>query len=80
MGQAQRISIARAILRDSPILMLDEATSALDKETEKRVLKNIIQQRPNKTCIISTHRTSVLDQCDRIYRLQHKTIMQDNRR
>lgn len=80
MGQAQRISIARAILRDSPILMLDEATSALDKETEKRVLKNIIQQRPNKTCIISTHRTSVLDQCDRIYRLQHKTIMEDNRR
>lgn len=80
MGQAQRISIARAILRDSPILMLDEATSALDKETEKRVLKNIIKQRPNKTCIISTHRTSVLDQCDRIYRLQHKTIMEDNRR
>lgn len=66
-GQAQRIAIARAILRDAPILLLDEATSALDIETEQRVLKNIIRQKPNKTCIITTHRQSVLDMCQHIY-------------
>lgn len=68
-GQAQRIAIARAILRDAPILLLDEATSALDIETEQRVLKNIMKQRPNKTCIVSTHRLSVLGMCQRVYRI-----------
>ncbi len=67
-GQAQRIAIARAILRDAPILLLDEATSALDIETEKQVLKNIIRQKPNKTCVITTHRPSVLSMCRHIYR------------
>ena len=50
-------------------MLLDEATSALDVETEERVLRNIIRQRPNKTCIVSTHRPSVLDMCQRIYRV-----------
>ena len=68
-GQAQRIAIARAVLRDAPVMLLDEATSALDVETEERVLRNIIRQRPNKTCIVSTHRPSVLDMCQRIYRV-----------
>ena len=68
-GQAQRIAIARAILRDAPILLLDEATSALDVETERKVLKNIMKQRPNKTCIVSTHRPSVLNMCQRVYRV-----------
>ena len=68
-GQAQRISIARAILRNSPILLLDEATSALDIETEERVLENIIKQHPNKVIIISTHRPSALKLCQRIYRI-----------
>ena len=68
-GQAQRIAIARAILRDAPILLLDEATSALDVETERNVLKNIMKQRPNKTCIVSTHRPSVLNMCQRVYRV-----------
>lgn len=68
-GQAQRISIARAILRNSPILLLDEATSALDVETEERVLKNIIQAHPNKVIVVSTHRPSVLKLCNRIYRI-----------
>ena len=67
-GQAQRIAIARAILRDAPILLLDEATSALDVETERKVLKNIMKQCPNKTCIVSTHRPSVLNMCQRVYR------------
>ena len=73
-GQAQRLSIARAMLRDSPILLLDEATSALDEETEEKVLDNILQYCPNKTCIVATHRPSVLKRCHRIYRISDKNI------
>ena len=68
-GQAQRLSIARAVLRDAPVLLLDEATSALDVTTERQVLRNIVQQRPNKTCIVTTHRPSVLNLCQRVYRV-----------
>lgn len=73
-GQAQRISIARAVLRDAPILLLDEATSALDVTTERKVLRNIIQQRPNKTCIVTTHRPSVLNMCQRVYRVMQRKV------
>ena len=68
-GQAQRVAIARAILRDAPVLLLDEATSALDVTTERQVLRNIITQKPNKTCIVTTHRPSVLNMCQRVYRV-----------
>ena len=73
-GQAQRIAIARAILRDAPILLLDEATSALDVETERKVLRNIMKQHPNKTCIVSTHRPSVLGMCSRVYQVMDKKV------
>ncbi len=73
-GQAQRISIARAVLRNSPILLLDEATSALDVTTERKVLRNIIQQRPNKVCIVTTHRPSVLNMCQRVYRVMETHV------
>ena len=73
-GQAQRIAIARAILRDAPVLLLDEATSALDVTTERQVLRNIIQQRPNKTCIVTTHRPSVLNMCQRVYRVMETHV------
>jgi ABC-type multidrug transport system fused ATPase/permease subunit len=73
-GQAQRVSIARAILRDAPILLLDEATSALDVATERNVLRSIIQQRPNKTCIVTTHRPSVLNMCRRVYRVMDTEV------
>lgn len=73
-GQAQRLSIARAVLRDAPVLLLDEATSALDVATERRVLKNIIEQKPNKTCIVTTHRPSVLNMCQRVYRVMETRI------
>ena len=75
-GQAQRIAIARAVLRDAPILLLDEATSALDVTTERTVLKNIMQQRPDKTCIVTTHRPSVLNLCQRVYRVVEKQVTQ----
>ena len=73
-GQAQRIAIARAVLRDAPILLLDEATSALDVTTERKVLRNIIKQKPNKTCIVTTHRPSVLNMCQRVYRVMETHV------
>jgi ABC-type multidrug transport system fused ATPase/permease subunit len=73
-GQAQRIAIARAILRDAPILLLDEATSALDVATERRVLKNIMEKKPNRTCIVTTHRPSVINLCERVYLIGSQTV------
>ncbi|MBO4848187.1 MAG: ABC transporter ATP-binding protein [Clostridia bacterium] len=73
-GQAQRLAIARAVLRDAPILLLDEATSALDVATERQVLRNIIQQRPNKTCIVTTHRPTVINLCQRVYRVMEGSV------
>lgn len=71
-GQAQRLSIARALLRKSPILLLDEATSALDVETERRVLQNIMQDSYPRTCIVTTHRPTVLGVCNRVYAIREK--------
>ena len=68
-GQAQRISIARALLRNAPILLLDEATSALDRETEERVLNNIMSSHPDRLIILSTHRPAALRLCSRIYKI-----------
>lgn len=68
-GQAQRLSIARALLRNAPVLLLDEATSALDEETESKVLKNIMNSNLDRTCIVTTHRPSVLRICDRVYKV-----------
>lgn len=73
-GQAQRIAIARALLRNAPILLLDEATSALDVSTERKVLRNIMINHPDKTCIVTTHRPSVLNLCRRVYRVMDTTI------
>ncbi|MCM1044811.1 MAG: ABC transporter ATP-binding protein/permease [Candidatus Gastranaerophilales bacterium] len=71
-GQAQRLSIARALLRKSPILLLDEATSALDVATERKVLKNIMQDKYPRTCIVTTHRPTVLSACSRVYAIRDK--------
>ena len=73
-GQAQRIAIARAVLRDAPIMLLDEATSALDVATERQVLRSIMLAHPNKTCIVTTHRPSVLGMCSRVYRVHGGTV------
>ena len=73
-GQAQRLAIARAVLRDAPVLLLDEATSALDVATERRVLKNIMQSNPRRTCIVTTHRPTVLNLCRRVYRVVDQTV------
>lgn len=71
-GQAQRLSIARALLRKSPLLLLDEATSALDVATERKVLRNIMQDSYPRTCIVTTHRPTVLEACTRVYAIRDK--------
>ena len=67
-GQAQRIAIARALLRNRPIMLFDEATSALDPETERKLLENILGQR-NRTVLFITHRPAVVDYCDQVMRI-----------
>ena len=73
-GQLQRLCIARALLSNAPILLLDEATSALDIETEQKVLDNIMHSQKGRTCIITTHRPSVLEISHRIYRIRQDRI------
>ena len=75
-GQAQRLSIARALLRRSPILLLDEATSALDVATERRVLRNIMSTTEPSTCIVTTHRPTVLSTCQKVYRIREQKCVQ----
>ncbi len=74
-GQVQRMSIARAILRDAPIVVMDEATSALDAVTEETVLANMMKQYPNRTRIITTHRPSMLQYCTRVYRINENGVL-----
>ena len=69
-GQLQRIAIARALLKDSMVLLMDEATSALDPETEKQILENIMISDPSKICIVTTHRESILNYCDRVFKTE----------
>ena len=71
-GQAQRLSIARALLRRSPLLLLDEATSALDVATERQVLRNIMADTYPRSCIVTTHRPTVLGVCSRVYAIRDK--------
>jgi ABC-type bacteriocin/lantibiotic exporter with double-glycine peptidase domain len=69
-GQLQRLAIARAVLRNAPILIMDEATSALDVDTEARVLKNLMTSDPHRICLITTHRASMLAYSDLVFRVE----------
>ncbi len=73
-GQAQRIAIARAILRRAPILLLDEATSGLDVDTERRLMENLLQSGLVKTCILVTHRPGSAQFCNRTYEILHGCV------
>ena len=72
-GQAQRIAIARALLRNRPVLLLDEATSALDPETERLLLRNILSDK-KRTVIFITHRLAVTDYCDLTLKIERNNI------
>ncbi|MBQ7357432.1 MAG: ABC transporter ATP-binding protein [Clostridia bacterium] len=65
-GQKQRISIARALLKDAPILILDDSVSAVDTKTERVILDNLKQTRKNKTTILIAHRITTVEQMDKI--------------
>lgn len=75
-GQKQRVSIARALLKDAPVIVLDDSTSALDVKTEKRLLKDIKENYPNKTMLISAHRLSSVVDCDEIIYMQDGMIVE----
>ena len=70
-GQAQRIAIARALLRNGNVMLFDEATSALDPDTERALLANILASH-DKTVIFITHRPAVVDYCDGVLRVEKK--------
>ncbi|PPR10260.1 MAG: putative multidrug export ATP-binding/permease protein [Proteobacteria bacterium] len=76
-GQKQRIAIARAILKDSPIIIMDEATSALDSHSEKLIQESMEKLLGSKTCIIIAHRLSTIKSMDRVIVLDEGKIVQD---
>ena len=78
-GQRQRIAIARAIYKSRNILVLDEATSALDDATEEKILRSILKECRNLTIIMVTHRTSTLKNCNRIFKVKNKKIIEEKK-
>ena len=73
-GQRQRISIARAVLRDTPILILDEPTASLDAETERQVMSNLAEWGRSRVIFIITHRLSTIRNADQIAFLEDGVI------
>ena len=76
-GEKQRISIARALLKNAPILILDEATSALDTESEREVQKALENLMKNRTTFVIAHRLSTIKNADRIIVVQHGEIVEE---
>ena len=73
-GQRQRLSIARAVLRDTPILILDEPTAALDAETEQQVLSNLSNWGRKRVVLLITHRLSTIRNADQIAFLENGVV------
>ena len=76
-GQAQRIAIARSLLRNRSIMLFDEATSALDPETERQLLQNLLSSH-DKTIIFITHRPAVVEYCDQVLRIEKELWVRKN--
>jgi ATP-binding cassette, subfamily B, bacterial MsbA len=75
-GQRQRIAIARALLKDAPILILDEATSALDTESERHIQRALARLMKNRTTFVIAHRLSTVEKADRILVLDKGRIIE----
>ena len=75
-GQRQRIAIARALLKNAPILILDEATSALDTESERRIQAALAQLMKNRTTFVIAHRLSTIESADRIIVMSEGEIVE----
>ena len=75
-GQRQRLAIARAILKDAPLLILDEATSALDTESERHIQTAIDNIMEDRTTLIIAHRLSTIEKADRILVMEHGRIIE----
>ena len=74
-GQKQRIAIARALYRNRQIIILDEPTSSLDVESEKQIIKTIENLKKNHTLLISSHKSSIIDVCDKVYEVKNNQLI-----
>jgi len=76
-GEKQRLSIARALLKDPPILLLDEATASVDNQTELLIQQALDELMKNRTSIVIAHRLSTIQNADRIYVLENGSVIEE---
>ena len=76
-GERQRIGIARALYRDTDVMIFDESTNSLDMETEKKIINEIIKYKGQKTILMIAHRLSTLNECDRFYNVLDGNVLED---
>jgi ABC-type multidrug transport system fused ATPase/permease subunit len=74
-GERQRIALARAFLKDAPVLLLDEPTSAVDRQTEADILQALERLMRGRTCVLITHRESPLAACDKVLALEQGRLV-----